>query len=493
MQAVSERTTGGSSAGTMTAVPTTAEFEAALTFTADGHTDDDGEELITAARAAVAAAEAATPFAACPRVAAAKGLLAEADHDEIWSVRLKVRNDLVDFINKTAAAWSDHTEGLFEHLRTAENFVGELEELIDAASEPDALPAKAGLALRRNHEGLDVSGDWPALVQQLFDATQPAQDLSWAEIKAEYEAALEASDMACDYEYEADGDEVEFQRRSKANAPIYRRFIQAREALTEIPAPHWSAVAAKIDCLLLQYGAEDSSDGWAESARELKRAAEMLGNGAPGDADVILFLTARCYAEQMAHRAVNRPDGYANWACDVGAISRLAALVEIIVRDTRELSKFSDRHRMLSGEATSTIWFSKDTIECEVERLADEFSGAIRTHDALDGKEANLTSQETAALAAADDALCTVRTNAFAHLPRNRSGVAFQLLVAASHLDFVQHATSDDADTSAKLIRTAIANALRVLGLPFDYRAAQYFLGPVADDLGGRARPGPAK
>ena len=46
---------------------------------------------------------------------------------------MKVRNDLVDFINKTAAAWSDHTEGLFEHLRTAENFVGELDELIDAA------------------------------------------------------------------------------------------------------------------------------------------------------------------------------------------------------------------------------------------------------------------------------------------------------------------------------------------------------------------------
>lgn len=130
------------------------------------------------------------------------------------------------------------------------------------------------------------------------------------------------------------------------------------------------------------------------------------------------------------------------------------------------------------------------TAECEVERLSDDFSGAIRTHDQLDRKGNALTPQEVDALTRAEDALSTIRSSALNHLPRNRSGLAFQLLVAAGHLDAVQYATTDDADASAKLIRTAIANTLRVLGLPFDYRAAQYFLGPVADDLGDHVRQG---
>lgn len=130
------------------------------------------------------------------------------------------------------------------------------------------------------------------------------------------------------------------------------------------------------------------------------------------------------------------------------------------------------------------------TAECEVERLSGDFSGAIRTHDQLDRKENALTPQEVDALTRAEDALSTIRSNALNHLPRNRSGLAFQLLVAAGHLDAVQHSATVDADASAKLIRTAIANTLRVLGLPFDYRAAQYFLGPVADDLDGRVRQG---
>lgn len=130
------------------------------------------------------------------------------------------------------------------------------------------------------------------------------------------------------------------------------------------------------------------------------------------------------------------------------------------------------------------------TAECEVERLSDDFSGAIRTHDQLDRKENALTPQEVDALTRAEDALSTIRSSALNHLPRNRSGLAFQLLVAAGHLDVVQHSATVDADASAKLIRTAIANTLRVLGLPFDYRAAQYFLGPVADDLDGRVRQG---
>lgn len=146
---------------------------------------------------------------------------------------------------------------------------------------------------------------------------------------------------------------------------------------------------------------------------------------------------------------------------------------------------FQDLRRLSGGT-------SAQRAGCDVDHLSDDFANAIRTHDALDTKK-GLTPSEVTALAQADHDLTAVPNAVFELTPASRSGVAFQLLAAMGQLDIVQHAVSDDADRAADCIRTAVANAIRVLGLPFDHRTAEFFTGGALGDLDGANRPGPAR
>lgn len=310
------------------------------------------------------------------------------------------------------------------------------------------------------------------------NAAEAVAPRSWTAIQAEFEEAEAASDRAFEYEYEAASDEPEYERRQAANKQIYERYKAARTVLFDTRAAHWAGVAVKIGATLTTFGSCDESDSpWCQSARELRRVLLEIGDGAPGDAPSGLVIKARRHAESMAYRAANEPGGYDAWGPNIGALAGHAAAIESIVADTRALSKFNDVHKLVSAEAVNSVWFSGGDLNCEVDGLSDDMSKAIRAYNNLDAKGPKLTPREILAYTRAESDLSAVPQAVLRLQPSSKGGVALQLLTAMGQLDHVQNAISDDADFAADLIRTAVANAIRVLDLPFDGCIATFFMG----------------
>jgi len=313
------------------------------------------------------------------------------------------------------------------------------------------------------------------------NAAEAVTHRSWAAIQAEFEEAEAASDRAFEYEYEAASDEPEYERRQAANKQIYERYKAARAELFDTRAAHWAGIAAKIRPTLTQFGSGDESDApWCQSARELRSVLLEIGDVRPGDAPSGLVIKARRHAESMAYRAANEPGGYDAWGCNIRALADHACAIESIVEDTRALSKFNMDHRLISGEATNTVWFWPDHLDCEVSGLSGEMFEALSTHDELDAKDTSTTAlspKEILAYSRAENDLMAIPSAALRMTPASKGGVAFQLVAAMGQLHAVQHAVSDDADDAANLIRSAVANAIQVLDLPITPLVAKFFMG----------------
>lgn len=324
------------------------------------------------------------------------------------------------------------------------------------------------------------------------NAAEAVAPRTWAEIQAEFEEAEAASDRAFEYEYEAESDEPEYERRQAANKQIYERYKAARAELLGARAAHWAGVAAKIGPTLTQFGSGDESDApWCQSARELRHILLEIGDGAPGDAPTGLVIKARLHAESMAYRAANEPGGYGAWGCNIRALADHACAIESIVGDTRALSKFNMDHRLTSGEATNTVWFWPAHLDCQVSSLSAEMFDALSTFEEHDTKDTSaLSPKDALAYSRADHDLTAIPSAALRMTPASKGGVAFQLVAAMGQLHAVQHAVSDDADDAANLIRSAVANAIRVLDLPITPLVAKFFMGDALGDDGARPEGG---
>ena len=158
----------------------------------------------------------------------------------------------------------------------------------------------------------------------------------------------------------------------------------------------------------------------------------------------------------------------------------------------------------VASESTATYWFlarlyqdierlakaKPPRIHCEVENSSDWFAEALRRYNFLDTR---LTAHGDAQKAAHAEMERAVEVGQ-AHTPQTRAGVAYQLLLAAGEIDTVENGSTDEYKSEAgERIRVAICNAIRTLGLPFDYQTAEHFLGDRLADLDGSARPGPTR
>ena len=337
----------------------------------------------------------------------------------------------------------------------------------------------------------DAEGrDHVTVARMALDAAEAVAPRTWAEIQAEFEEAEAASDRAFEYEYAAASDEPEYERRQAANKQIYERYRAARTELFDNRAAHWAGVAAKIGPTLTQFGSADESDApWCQSARELRRVLLEIGDGSPGDASSALVIQARRHAESMAYRAANEPGGYGAWGCNIRALADHACAIESIVEDTRALSKFNMDHRLVSGEATNTVWFWPEHLDCEVSSLSSEMFDAVSTFEELDANDTSATAlspKDILAYSRAENDLSAIPSAALRLMPASKGGVAFQLVAAMGQLHAVQHAASDEADDAADLIRSAVANAIRVLDLPITPLVAKFFMGDALGDGGAQ-------
>jgi len=472
--------------------PTAAEMDAALVFTAHGYSDADGVDHVTVAERAVRAAEPAMPWPSAARAMVALTRQRAALHGgRDWAGLLAARNDLVDFINRTSLARpldADVTD-----LDLAGDYADEIENTISTDRTAASARARLALCLRLNDEGFEVGERiaelLPVVAALAPDEVQPVSfndadaPARWTRVLAGFQA-IEDENEAASMAHQSYDDFAKNHHMRAEFDTVYAAWRQGRSVLMETPAPHWEALATKVR---LVRGMFDCQGRWDKAAAAFLSHAEKLGAGDPAQADLIQVMGARGCAEQIAYFLAHRLDGYAEWAANWTVVSRLAAEAELIIRESRDLASLRSDHQAMSGEIISAVWFSEPPkIDCEVSRLSDEWSTALRTQHRLDAK-AERTDREQADLLAAEARLSDLNDEVFEHLPRTRAGVAFQLLVAAGRVPHVRHAVTDEAKALAeKNIVSAITNAIRVLGLPFDYRAGPYFVGPDLDDLDGR-------
>ena len=480
-------------AETETTAPSAAEMDAALVFTVDGYSDADGVDHVTVA-AAQRAVTAAEPVLPLPSAAQAMTALARArvalSGGRDWPAVLAARNDLVDFINETAQARP--AEADTTDLDQAGGYADEIETAISSDITPASARTRLALCLRLNDEGFDVGEQIAALLGAAAEAppgapaTPSFKDTEaafrWAQVLSAFqviEDEVEAAIMAYD---RIDHLPEDHHLRLEAEA-VHCAWRDGRAVIMQTPSPHWGALATKVRLIR---GSFDCEGRWDKAAADFLVHAEKLGAADPARADLIEVMSARGHAEQIAYFLANRKDGYAEWAGS-WTLSKLAAEAELVIRESRNLASLRSDLQAMSGEIIRAVWFSKTPkVECEVSRLSDEWSTALRTQHRLDAK-ADRSDREQADLLAAEARLSDLNDEVFEHLPRTRTGVAFQLLVAAGCVPHVRHAVTDEAKALAeKNIVAAITNAIRVLGLPFDYRAAPYFVGPLLDDLDGR-------
>lgn len=475
-----------------TTQPTAAEMDVALVFTTDGYTDADGIDHVTVAQRAVATAEPAAPWPSAARAMIALTRERVALHGgRDWAEVLAARNDLVDFINETSRARSLDAD--VTDLDLASDYADEIEKSISSDVTTASARTRLALSLRFNDEGFEVgeriaellpvvaalAPDEPQPVS-FSDADAPAR---WVKVLAGFQAIEDENEAASMAHRSYDDFPKNHHMRAEFDA-VYAAWRNGRAVLMETPAPHWEALATKVRLMRRMF---DCQGRWDKAAAAFLVHAEKLGAGDPAQADLIEVMGARGCAEQIAYFLANRLDGYAEWAANWTVVSRLAAEAEMVIRESRDLASLRSDHQAMSGEIISAVWFSEPPkIDCEVSRLSDEWSTALRTQHRLDAK-AERTDRERADLLAAEARLSGLNDEVFEHLPRTRAGVAFQLLAAAGRVPHVRHAVTDEAKALAeKNIVSAITNAIRVLGLPFDYRAGPYFVGPDLDDLDGR-------
>jgi len=474
----------------------TAERPKTAVNTAIGRTSPAASES-----AAVQAVAAASGPLTCPAVtamvAAANAKVALAGPTG-WEAILEARNMLVDFTNHAIEA------GLTEE--TALEPALDLADRLDRKIQNSECPARVQIAqaLRLNREGFDMSGFMVGLLKDAADEaeTAPAGPRSddpdavtrWNAVRDAFLAAQAESDRACELEGEVEGLE-RLKALDARHEPIHRGWRICKETLLATPAPHWAALSLKARTV-----ARHMDGGrWTRAALEFSEVAEEIGTARPADADVLMVMKALGHAEQIAYFAAHRPDGYASYACGLGQVATMASEIEALVAESRELARISPRHAEIIAHIIGAVWFSEAPADGSVDRvglveeLDEDFSTALRARLVLDGSR-DLTAAELEYLQASEDRLDEIRETACGAVPKTRFGVAFQLLVAASLIDRVYGGATDELRAVAgENIRTALANAIRVLGLPFDYRAAEYLLGPQLSDLDGSARPGLAE
>lgn len=120
---------------------------------------------------------------------------------------------------------------------------------------------------------------------------------------------------------------------------------------------------------------------------------------------------------------------------------------------------------------------------CAVADLSGEMLDALSTFEKHDASNATaLHPREILAYSRADHDLSAIPSAALRMTPASKGGVAFQLVAAMGQLHAVQHGISDDADDAANLIRSAVANAIRVLDLPITPLVAKFFMGDALGD-----------
>ena len=315
----------------------------------------------------------------------------------------------------------------------------------------------------------------------------------WDRLVTRFHETDEASDRAADLEAESPpGPEDEALR--ERNKPIHAAWREARDALLGHPAPHWAGLALKAKVMLRVFGdGDDKAPRWERAAADFQKAAEALGDGDPTKADSIGVLSARGHAEQIAYFLANRPDGYAAWGMTPDHIADLASAVDRIQTESRDLADAAGLQGM-SALAFDAVWIGRIPGDpCPVELLADDFSDVLRSHGELDERK-DLAPAEEARLDALDKRLWSIPDDAFASIPTTKTGVAFQLLCAAGQIERVARGTTEAIKEDAEeVIIQALANAIRALGLPFDSRTAEFFMGNRLADLDGARQPGPAR
>lgn len=284
----------------------------------------------------------------------------------------------------------------------------------------------------------------------------------------------------------------------------------------EVRSAVWFGQSSLLDAVKADGGVGGQPQGLVSKYLEAVRTSEVIGVEvdaafAPGSAastserDAVnkSYETAMDVADSILQQIIDRP---------VSTVAQLAEKFQLAVDRwffgaigetltdpafVRKIVSERDAERWIIGRIFQDLRrlsgrTSAQRDACDVDHLSDDFATAIRTHDALDTKK-GLTPSEVTALSQADHDLTAVPNAVFDLTPASRSGVAFQLIAAMGQLDIVQQAVSDDADRAADCIRTAVTNAIRVLGLPFDYRTAEFFLGDALGDLDGANRPGLAR
>ncbi len=128
---------------------------------------------------------------------------------------------------------------------------------------------------------------------------------------------------------------------------------------------------------------------------------------------------------------------------------------------------------------------------CAVADLSGEMLDALSTFEKHDASNATaLHPREILAYSRADHDLSAIPSAALRMTPASKGGVAFQLVAAMGQLHAVQHGASDDADDAANLIRSAVANAIRVLDLPITPLVAKFFMGDALGDGGAQPEGG---
>lgn len=313
-------------------------------------------------------------------------------------------------------------------------------------------------------------------------AAAEANPSEWDIAEAEYLRAAEASDDASALEMKATTDLFD------AHRSIHSTYLEARTRLMRTTAPHWAAVGSKADAFLRRWG-DDEISRYAKAARSLAETAAKIGDGPPVAADLIEVISASGSAEQLCYYLAHDDDGYRAWAVSLGSVGEIASEAEAMASETRQLARSSDAHLAVSAAVVGAVWFSEGPAsDADPERLSDQMSLAIR-EASLRRPRASPAEIERAARGEA--CIGEIEDRAFVQRPTTKAGLAFQLLAAAGEIEVAQFgATEAQKAVAAENIRTALSNAVRVMGLPFDYRMAEFYLGKRLNDLDGRRRAG---
>jgi len=192
--------------------------------------------------------------------------------------------------------------------------------------------------------------------------------------------------------------------------------------------------------------------------------AEDAALRAVNDAAATLISTPAETPEALAFKAQVFSQ---EWTGERAALS----FAEQVVRDARRMGRIPARL----------------PASCAVADLSGEMLDALSTFEEHDVKDTKaLPPKDALAYSRADHDLSAIPSAALRMTPASKGGVAFQLVAAMGQLHAVQHGASDDADDAANLIRSAVANAIRVLDLPITPLVAKFFMGDALGDDGAQ-------